>query len=50
MGGAFCRSIPLSAEVTPDDVTASCKKGVLEIVLPKTQAARPKSIEIKVED
>jgi HSP20 family protein len=49
-GGSFSRSIQMPAEVTPDDVTASCKKGVLEIVLPKQQGARPKSVEIRVED
>lgn len=46
--GSFHRVIPLSAEVNRDKVTASFKKGVLRITLPKTKAAREKRKKIEV--
>lgn len=50
--GTFQRSIPLPAEVDRDKVQASFKKGVLSIVLPKSEKAvkESKRIEIQSED
>lgn len=47
--GTFQRSIPLPTEVEKDQVQASFKKGVLSIVLPKSEKAvkENKKIEIK---
>lgn len=48
--GAYSRTVPLPATVDAENATAHCRKGVLEVVLPKKEDARPKSIEITVED
>ena len=45
--GAFRRTLPLPCEVDPDRATASYKKGVLTITLPKTAAATSKKIAVK---
>lgn len=47
--GAFQRvmTLPLSAE--PEKVEANYESGVLQIVVPKSEAAKPKSIPIKEE-
>ena len=47
--GAFVRNIEMPAEVKWDKVRASLKDGILEIRLPKTEAARESSRKIKVE-
>jgi len=44
--GTFSRSVNLPHEVSPDKVTASYKLGVLEVVLPKAEAAKPKKIAV----
>ena len=46
--GAFARSIELPAKVQGDKIKASYKEGVLEIVLPKSEEAKPKEISIEV--
>ncbi len=46
--GAFRRSFSLPCEVDADKATASFKKGVLTVMLPKTaEAAKSKKIEVK---
>jgi HSP20 family protein len=45
--GEFRRTIPLPAAVDPGKVTAEYKDGVLTVKVPKTEAAKPKKIEIK---
>src|SRR6185436_60499 len=44
--GPFARSFTLSTAVDADKIRASYKSGVLSITLPKTQAAKPKRIQI----
>ncbi|MBW1730764.1 MAG: Hsp20/alpha crystallin family protein [Deltaproteobacteria bacterium] len=44
--GAFLRTIQLPAEVDPDKVKATYKKGVLTLKMPKTKAETMKKIEI----
>jgi HSP20 family protein len=46
--GQFTRSLPLSAGVESDHVQANYTNGVLKIVLPKVEAAKPKQIAVKV--
>ncbi len=48
--GTYSRTIPLPATVDAENASAHCRKGVLEVVLPKKEDARPKSIEITVEE
>lgn len=47
--GTFERTIPLPADIQEDKVAAAYKDGVLEITLPKAEAAKPKQIDIKIE-
>jgi HSP20 family protein len=46
--GMFQRSFQLPANIQGDDVKASFDKGVLKIVLPKTEEARKKEISVEV--
>ena len=46
--GSFTRTIALPAEVDSEKSKASFKNGVLEIVLPKREEAKPKEIKIEV--
>jgi len=46
--GFFERNIRLSAEVNEDEIQATCKNGVLTIVLPKTPEAQRKAKKISV--
>ncbi len=46
--GSFTRTIALPAEVDSEKAKASFKSGVLEIVLPKKEEAKPKEIKIEV--
>lgn len=48
--GSFLRTIELPAAVETEGVTASCKKGILEIVLTKKEDARAKAIRVEVQD
>jgi HSP20 family protein len=46
--GSFQRSFQLPANVITDKIDASFDKGVLKVVLPKTEEAKKKEIQIKV--
>ncbi|MFA5353313.1 MAG: Hsp20/alpha crystallin family protein [Thermodesulfovibrionales bacterium] len=46
--GSFVRSIALPVEVDSEQAKASFKNGILEIVLPKKEEAKPKEIKIEV--
>jgi HSP20 family protein len=46
--GRFQRSITLPASVDPKKVKASYKDGLLKVVLPKSEEAKPKQIEVSV--
>ncbi len=46
--GQFSRSLSLSVGVENDKVEAQYTNGVLKIVLPKMEAAKPKQIQVKV--
>ena len=45
--GQFRRIIPLDATVDAERVEADYKDGVLHVTVPKSEAARPKRIEVK---
>jgi HSP20 family protein len=47
--GTFQRSFTLPSPVKADDVSASFKEGILEIRVPKTEEAKAKVIDIKVD-
>ncbi|MGQ0429754.1 MAG: Hsp20/alpha crystallin family protein [Gammaproteobacteria bacterium] len=46
--GTFSRSFWLPDDADADLIRADCKEGVLTVHIPKTQASKPKAIEIKV--
>ncbi len=46
--GDFSRSFTLPEEVDVDKVDAAYKNGVLELMIPKLEAAKPKMIDVKV--
>ncbi len=46
--GRFQRTVTLPASVAADKVKAAYKDGVLTITLPKTEAAKPKQIDVAV--
>jgi len=48
--GAFSRSFTLPATVEQDKITASFKKGLLEIRMPKTPKAKAQQIKIEVKE
>ena len=46
--GSFARTIELPSNVDSKRVEARFKDGVLQITLPKSESAKPKEIEVKV--
>jgi HSP20 family protein len=46
--GSFLRTIALPIEVDSEKAKASFKNGILEIILPKREEAKPKEIKIEV--
>lgn len=44
--GAFEHRIPIPEDVDPDAITASMEDGVLSLIVPKPEPARPKRITI----
>jgi len=47
--GRFCRSFTLPTYVDGKSIEAKYNNGVLEVHLKKTEASKPKAIEVKVE-
>lgn len=45
--GAFSRSFTLPRDADPDHVHAAFKNGVLEVEIPKTEEAKPRTVSIK---
>ena len=46
--GSFSRTIELPTTVDAQKINAHFKDGVLQVTLPKSEAAKPKQIEVKV--
>jgi HSP20 family protein len=46
--GRFSRSITLPMDVSVDKVQASYQDGLLKLILPKAEAAKPKQIQVSV--
>ena len=48
--GTFSRVIELPGDIDADRVSATCRAGVLEVTIPKTESSRAKSIKIDVQE
>jgi HSP20 family protein len=48
--GSFARSIALPVEVDPEKISAAAEKGVLKIVMPKTEKVKPRKVAIDIKD
>jgi HSP20 family protein len=46
--GSFARTVTLPVEVNSEKATATFKNGILELILPKKEEAKPKEIKIEV--
>lgn len=46
--GSFLRSFSLPSNVDGAKVSAACKNGVLEVILPKRDEAKPKQVKVEV--
>lgn len=46
--GTFRRTFSLPASVDQGEVSATCEKGVLKVVLPKRAVSQPKHIEVEI--
>lgn len=47
--GSFVRSFTLPAEVQADKITSVFKDGILEVKMPKSEAAKSKEIKVKIQ-
>jgi HSP20 family protein len=47
--GSFCRSFALPENVDGKNISATYKNGLLELAIKKSEKAKPKAIEVKVE-
>jgi HSP20 family protein len=47
--GSFTRGIPIPCEVQEDEIRATFKRGVLDVVLPKTHDAMSRSRPIEIQ-
>jgi HSP20 family protein len=48
--GSFYRRFSLPDTANGDDISAKCKHGVLEIIIPKREAVKPKRISVVAEE
>jgi HSP20 family protein len=46
-GGRFSRMVSLPKPIDPSKVDAHCVDGILKVVLPKAESAKPKQIQVK---
>ena len=46
--GRFLRSVTLTSDVENDKISASYKDGLLQIILPKAEQAKPRKIQVSV--
>lgn len=48
--GQFYRTLPLPAEVKPEEAQATFKNGVLEVRMPKAQVGRREGVKVKINE
>lgn len=47
--GSFCRTFSLPMEVQADRVKSTFRDGILEVTMPKSDAAKSKEVKVKIE-
>ncbi len=47
--GSFTRTIPLNVPVKPEEAQATFKNGLLEVVMPKADHARPRARRLEIQ-
>ena len=47
--GSFCRSFALPAEIQPGKAKSTYKDGILEVRMPKTEAAKGSEVKVKIQ-
>jgi HSP20 family protein len=47
--GSFCRTFALPTEVQAEKITSTFKNGILEVKLPKSEAAKSKEVKVKIQ-
>lgn len=45
--GSFLRQVPLPMPIRAEKIEAKLEKGILEVLLPKAEAVKPKKVEVK---
>jgi len=48
--GEMSRTIALPTQIQPEQVQATYEHGILKLLVPKSEAAKPKQIEVKVKE
>jgi len=46
--GEFSRSLTLTGDIKPEDVKAEFKDGILRVSIPRSEASKPRAIDVKV--
>lgn len=46
--GAFTRAVDLPGDIDADRMSATCRAGILEVTIPKSEATKAKSIKVEV--
>jgi HSP20 family protein len=46
--GSFSRTLELPVDIDPNNITALCKDGIMQVTLPKAEHAKAKKIDIKI--
>ena len=48
--GSFCRNVDLPGSADLEQLSATCRGGVLELIIQKSETCRPKSIKIQADE
>ena len=46
--GKFSRTLELPVDINPEQISAQCKDGIMQVTLAKAEHVKPKKIEIKL--
>lgn len=46
--GKFTRTLELPVDIDPNNITAQCKNGIMQVTIAKAEHAKPKKVDIKL--